>query len=139
MVKSKGWDVAETLIVPDDLDVLRDTLTLWADSGDMDIILTTGGTGFSPRDITPEATRFVVDKLAPGLAEMMRAESLKITLHAMLSRAIAGIRGRALIINLPGSPKAACENLQVVAPVLGHAAQLLRDDAAAETGHIPDP
>ena len=139
MVKSKGWDVAETLIVPDDLDVLRDTLTLWADSGDMDIILTTGGTGFSPRDITPEATRFVVDKLAPGLAEMMRAESLKITLHAMLSRAIAGIRGRALIINLPGSPKAACENLDVVAPVLGHAAQLLRDDAAAETGHIPDP
>ena len=139
MVKSKGWDVAETLIVPDDLDVLRDTLTLWADSGDMDIILTTGGTGFSPRDITPEATRFVVDTLAPGLAEMMRAESLKITLHAMLSRAIAGIRGRALIINLPGSPKAACENLQVVAPVLGHAAQLLRDDAAAETGHIPDP
>ncbi len=139
MVKSKGWDVAETLIVPDDLDVLRDTLILWADSGDMDVILTTGGTGFSPRDITPEATRFVVDKLASGLAEAMRAESLKITPHAMLSRAIAGIRGRALIINLPGSPKAACENLQVVAPVLGHAVQLLRDAAEAEAGHIPDP
>ena len=139
MAKSKSWDVAETLIIPDDLDVLRDTLVLWADSGDLDIILTTGGTGFSPRDITPEATRFVVDKLAPGLSEAMRAESLKITPHAMLSRAIAGIRGRVLIINLPGSPKAACENLDVVAPVLGHAAQLLTDDAAAETGHIPDP
>ncbi len=139
MVESKEWDVAETLIVPDDLDVLRDTLTLWADSGDMDIILTTGGTGFSPRDITPEATRFVVDKLAPGLTEAMRIESLKITPHAMLSRAVAGIRGRVLIVNLPGSPKAARENLQVVAPVLGHAVQLLREDAAAEAGHIPDP
>ena len=139
MVESKGWDVAETLIVPDDLDVLRDTLSLWADSGDMDIILTTGGTGFSPRDITPEATRFVVDKLAPGLTEAMRIESLKITPHAMLSRAVAGIRGRVLIVNLPGSPKAARENLQVVAPVLGHAVQLLREDAAAEAGHIPDP
>ena len=139
MVKEKGWDVTETLIVPDDLDVLRDTLILWADSGDMDIILTTGGTGFSPRDITPEATRFVVDKLAPGLAEAMRTESLKITPHAMLSRAIAGIRGRVLIINLPGSPKAARENLEIIAPVLGHAVQLLRDDNAAEAGHIPDP
>ncbi|MCP4138962.1 MAG: MogA/MoaB family molybdenum cofactor biosynthesis protein [Chloroflexi bacterium] len=139
MAKDKGWDVVETLIVPDDLDILRDTLILWADSGDMDVILTTGGTGFSPRDVTPEATRFVVDKLAPGLSEAMRAESLKITSHAMLSRAIAGIRGRVLIINLPGSPKAACENLQVVAPVLGHAVQLLREDSAAEAGHIPDP
>ena len=139
MAKSKGWDVGETLIVPDDLDVIRDTLILWADSGDMDIILTTGGTGFSPRDITPEATRFVVDKLAPGLSEAMRAESLKITPHAMLSRAIAGIRGRALILNLPGSPKAACENLEVVSAVLGHAVQLLKEDAAAEAGHIPDP
>ncbi len=139
MVESKDWDIAETLIVPDDLDVLRDTLSLWADSGDMDIILTTGGTGFSPRDITPEATRFVVDKLAPGLTEAMRLESLKITPHAMLSRAVAGIRGRVLIVNLPGSPKAARENLQVVAPVLGHAVQLLREDAAAEAGHIPDP
>ncbi|MBT3336730.1 MAG: MogA/MoaB family molybdenum cofactor biosynthesis protein [Anaerolineae bacterium] len=135
MVQEKKWDVAEALIVPDDLDVLRDTLSLWADSGDMDLILTTGGTGFAPRDITPEATRFVVDKLAPGLAEAMRAESLKVTPHAMLSRSIAGIRGRVLIINLPGSPKAARENLQVILPVLGHAIQLLRDDENAEAGH----
>ena len=135
IVQAQGWDVVETLIVPDDLDVLRDTLTLWADSSDMDLILTTGGTGFSPRDITPEATRFVVDKLAPGLAEAMRAASLEVTPHAMLSRAIAGIRGRVLIINLPGSPKAARENLEVILPVLGHAVQLLTEDAEAEVGH----
>ncbi len=117
MAKKQDWGVVETLIVPDELGVLRDTLILWADSGDMDIILTIGGTGFSPRDITPEATRSIVDKLAPGLTEAMRAESLKVTPHAMLSRSVAGIRGRALIVNLPGSPKAARENLDVVLPV----------------------
>ena len=135
MVETKEWEVVETLIVPDEIDSLRDTLILWADSGDMDIILTTGGTGFAPRDVTPEATRFVVDKLAPGLTEAMRADSLKITPHAMLSRSVAGIRGRTLIINLPGSPKAARENLAVVVPVLGHAVQLLKEDKAAEAGH----
>ncbi len=135
MAKKQDWGVVETLIVPDELGVLRDTLILWADSGDMDIILTTGGTGFSPRDITPEATRSVVDKLAPGLTEAMRAESLKVTPHAMLSRSVAGIRGRALIVNLPGSPKAARENLDVVLPVLEHAVQLLREDEGAEAGH----
>lgn len=138
IVQSQGWDVVDTLIVPDDMDVLRDTLILWADSSEMDLILTTGGTGFSPRDITPEATRFVVDKLAPGLAEAMRSVSLEVTPHAMLSRAIAGIRGRVLIINLPGSPKAARENLEVLLPVLGHAVQLLKEDAEAETGHTPE-
>ncbi len=138
IVQSQGWDVVDTLIVPDDMDVLRDTLILWADSSEMDLILTTGGTGFSPRDITPEATRFVVDKLAPGLAEAMRSVSLEVTPHAMLSRAIAGIRGRVLIINLPGSPKAARENLEVLLPVLGHAVQLLKEDAEAEAGHTPE-
>lgn len=135
MVKSRGWDITETLILPDDLDIIRDTLMLWADSGDLDLILTTGGTGFAPRDITPEATRFVVDKLAPGITEAMRFESLKITPHAMLSRAVAGIRGRVLIINLPGSPKAVRENLEVVLPVLEHAVQLLVDSPDAEAGH----
>lgn len=138
IVQSQGWDVVDTLIVPDDMDVLRDTLILWADSSEMDLILTTGGTGFSLRDITPEATRFVVDKLAPGLAEAMRSVSLEVTPHAMLSRAIAGIRGRVLIINLPGSPKAARENLEVLLPVLGHAVQLLKEDAEAEAGHTPE-
>ena len=136
IVKSQGWDVTETLILPDDLDIIRDTLIMWADSGDLDLILTTGGTGFAPRDITPEATRFIVDKLAPGLTEAMRLESLKITPHAMLSRSVAGIRGNVLIINLPGSPKAARENLEIVLPVLGHAVQLLQEDKRAEKGHI---
>lgn len=135
IAKENNWDVVEILVVPDELDVLCDTLILWADSGDLDIILTTGGTGFAPRDVTPEATRHVVDKLAPGLSEAMRAESLKITPHAMLSRSVAGIRGRVLIVNLPGSPKAARENLAVIQPVLGHAVQLLRDDKEAEAGH----
>lgn len=135
MVRANDWDVVETLIVPDEIDVLRDTLILWADSGDLDIILTTGGTGFAPRDVTPEATRLVMDKLAPGLSEAMRAESLKVTPHAMLSRSVAGIRGRVLIVNLPGSPKAARENLTVIQPVLGHAVQLLREDKDAEAGH----
>jgi len=135
IARKNGWDVVETLIVPDEIDTLRDTLIMWADSGDMDLILTTGGTGFAPRDVTPEATRMMVDKLAPGLAEAMRAESLKITPHAMLSRSVAGIRGRALIVNLPGSPKAARENLAVIQPVVGHAIQLLREDENAEASH----
>ena len=135
IAQQNGWDVVETLIVPDEIDTLRDTLIMWADSGDMDLILTTGGTGFAPRDVTPEATRMMVDKLAPGLTEAMRTESLKITPHAMLSRSVAGIRGRALIVNLPGSPKAARENLAVIQPVVGHAIQLLREDENAEASH----
>ena len=101
----------------------------------MDVILTTGGTGFSPRDLTPEATRAVIQRETPGLAEAMRAASLKVTPHAMLSRIVTGIRGKTLIINLPGSPKGAVENLQVVIPVLPHAVQLLRDDPKSESTH----
>jgi molybdenum cofactor synthesis domain-containing protein len=110
-------------------------LIAWADSGEMDVILTTGGSGFSPRDITPEATRAVIDREAPGLAEAMRAASLKVTPHAMLSRIVTGIRRKTLIVNLPGSPKGAVENLQVITPVLPHAVQLLREDPAAESTH----
>jgi molybdopterin adenylyltransferase len=135
LVIANGWSVACTTIVPDDLEVLRETLATWADGGELDIILTTGGTGFAPRDVTPEATSLVIDRPAPGLAEAMRQQSLKITPHAMLSRASAGIRGRVLIINLPGSPKAAVENLQVVLPVLAHAVELLREDPDAEKHH----
>ena len=134
-VTEQGWQVLKADLVPDDLPTLEDILAAWADSGDVDVILTTGGTGFSPRDVTPEATASVIERPAPGLAEAMRAASLRITPHAMLSRAIAGIRGRTLIINLPGSPKAALENLEVVLPVLPHAVQLLQEDASAEAGH----
>lgn len=135
IVEKKGWQVLKVDIVPDDFLTLKNILSQWADSGDLDVILTTGGTGFSPRDITPEATLAIVDRLAPGLAEAMRAESLKITPHAMLSRGAAGIRGQTLIVNFPGSPKAATENLKVIIPVLSHAVQLLNEDSKAEAGH----
>ncbi len=134
-VQSHGWVVSHTAVVPDDLVPLRDLLITLADSGGVDVILNPGGTGFSPRDITPEATLGAIERNAPGLAEAMRAASLEITPHAMLSRAVAGVRGKTLIINLPGSPKAAIENFQVVSPVLEHAVQLLREDPQAESGH----
>ena len=130
LVQSQGWDVVEQKIVPDDVVVIQSTLKNWADSGAADVILTTGGTGFAPRDVTPEATRNVVERLTPGLDEAMRAASLKVTPHAVLSRAISGIRKRALIINLPGSPKGAIENLQVIIVALEHAAQLLNEEDA---------
>lgn len=129
-VRAEGWSVIQTAILPDDRSVLAETMRQWADSGLLDVILVTGGTGFAPRDVTPEATRDVIEKEAPGLAEAMRAASLSITPHAMLSRLVAGIRGRTLILDLPGSPKGAVENLQVVLPVLEHAIHLLRDEDA---------
>lgn len=134
-VTAQGWDVVRTAVLPDDLPGLRETLTAWADEGLLDIILTTGGTGFGPRDVTPEATELVIEREAPGLAEAMRFESLKATPHAMLSRALAGIRGNVLIINLPGSLKAAIENFQVVLPVLPHAVELLHNDPDSERHH----
>lgn len=134
-IEQAGWIVSATAIIPDDFQQIVDQLKTWADSGDFQVILTTGGTGFAPRDITPEATESVIDRPAPGLAEAMRAGSLKITPHAMLSRAAAGIRKSTLIINLPGSPKGALENFRVVAPVLTHAVQLLDNDDRAEEGH----
>jgi molybdenum cofactor synthesis domain-containing protein len=134
-VIDQQWEVAKIDIVPDDFNAIKDVLSNWADSGECDVILTTGGTGFSARDITPEATREVIDRIAPGLIEAMRASSLKITPYAMLSRAIAGIRKRTLIVNLPGSPKAAVENFNVIFPVLPHAVQLLKDDPESEVGH----
>ncbi len=130
-----GAEVAAQAILPDDLAAIRALLIHWCDELKLDLILTTGGTGFAQRDVTPEATRAVIEREAPGLAEAMRAESLKATKHAMLSRAVCGMRGRTLIINLPGSPKAARENLETLAPVLPHALELLRDAPNAESGH----
>ncbi len=131
----EGWQVIESAIVPDENSAIQSALIAWADGGSIDLILTTGGTGFAPRDVTPEATLAVITRVTPGLPEAMRAASLNQTLHAMLSRAVAGIRGNCLIINLPGSPKAAIENLAVILPVLPHATALLQDDPDAEAGH----
>jgi molybdenum cofactor synthesis domain-containing protein len=134
-LETQGCAVLKSLILPDDESALRQTLSEWADGGKMDVILTTGSTGFAPRDIAPEATKAVIQKDAPGLAELMRAESLKKTQHAALSRAVAGIRARTLIVNLPGSPKGALENLGFIFPVIPHAVQLMKDDPASENSH----
>lgn len=135
LIEAQGWSVAKQSLLPDDESAIRDILISWADSAELDVILTTGGTGFSPRDVTPEATRAVIEREAPGLAEAMRAASLAVTPHAMLSRIVTGIRKKTLIINLPGSPKGAAENLQVVISVLPHAVQLLNEDPASESTH----
>ncbi len=127
--------VLAVAVVPDDRATIRDTLIEWADSRDLDLILTTGGTGFAPRDITPEATGDVIERETPGFQEAMRAASLQITPHAMLSRGRAGIRGRTLIVNLPGSPKAAVENLRTVLPAIPHGIELLRETLGADTHH----
>ncbi len=122
--------VVDYAIVPDERDIIAKKLTGWADSGKVDMVITTGGTGLAPRDVTPEATLDVVDRIAPGFAEVMRAESLKKTPHAMLSRAVAGIRKKTLIINLPGSPKAVRECLEVIMPALPHAMETLKGEAS---------
>lgn len=128
--------VAVTGIVPDDPAAISNTLIHWADDLRLDLVLTTGGTGFAPRDATPEATRAVLHREAPGLAEAMRAESLRVTPHAMLSRGVTGIRGRTLIVNLPGSPKGAVENLTTILPILPHAVELLQESPEGESHHV---
>jgi molybdopterin adenylyltransferase len=137
VIHAQGWEVVHSAIVADDINLLKALLIEWSDSNMLDVILTTGGTGFSPRDVTPEATLAVIERAAPGLAEAMRAVSLRVTPYAMLSRAIAGIRRRTLIVNLPGSPKGAVENLQVILSVIPHAVQLLTEDPLSEAGHTP--
>ena len=116
-------------IVPDEKEAIVEKLVRWADDDKLEVIFTTGGTGLTPRDVTPEATISVVDKIVPGFAEAMRAESLKKTPMAMLSRAVVGTRGKCLIINLPGSPRAVCECLEVILPALPHAVETLKGQA----------
>ena len=127
-LESLGIKVNHTKIIPDEEELIRQALLEYADTKQLDLILTTGGTGVSPRDVTPDATLQVIDKEVPGMAEAMRRESAAITPHAMISRAVAGIRGRSLIINLPGSPRGVRENLAVVLPALRHAVEKIKGD-----------
>ena len=131
LAESKLYQVVETIILPDDLETIKTALMAWADQDHLDLILTTGGTGFSQRDWTPEATIAVCDRLTPGIPEAMRYHSLQITPKAMLSRSAAGIRKQTLIINLPGSPKAVKENLEAILPALDHGLEMLLTTGSA--------
>lgn len=128
LIEDLGFQVSETSIVPDELDMIKEELIRLSDNEEIALILTTGGTGFSPRDITPEATTQVSERLVPGIGETMRSYSSKFTDRAYLSRATAGIRKRTLIINFPGSPKAIKENLEAIASPLEHGLDILRGD-----------
>ena len=130
-IEAQGWQVKFYSVIPDEGSEIEKHLIQWSDSGEVDLILTTGGTGFSPRDITPESTLSVIERDVPGIPEVLRQEGLKKTPHAMLSRAVAGIRGKTVIVNLPGNPKAVKESLPVLLPVLPHAIKLLTGDPDA--------
>lgn len=125
---NERYEIAKTAIIPDEAAEITETLKNWADGERLALILTTGGTGVSPRDVTPQATKAVLDYEIPGMAEAMRTASLAKTPNAMLSRAVAGVRGATLIINLPGSPKGARENLEAVLPALSHALEKIAGD-----------
>ncbi len=125
LLEKAGYEVVHRAIVPDEQAQIEEKLRQIADSGEVQLLVTTGGTGFAPRDVTPEATLAVCDRLTPGIPEAMRYASMQVTNRAMLSRAQAGIRKGTLIINLPGSPKAAKENLEAVLPAIGHGLEML--------------
>ncbi len=137
LLRSLGAEVVAQGVVPDEEGTIVARLEEWCDELSLDLIITTGGTGFAPRDVTPEATRRVLEREAPGLAEAMRLEGLRKTPHALLSRGVAGIRGRTLIVNLPGSPKAVKEGLEVILPALPHAVATLRGTAGEDHAYHP--
>jgi molybdenum cofactor synthesis domain-containing protein len=130
MIKGLPAEVRAYEVIPDELPLIKEKLMEYADTLKLDLVLTTGGTGVTPRDVTPEATLAVIERELPGMAEAMRAESLKKTPNAMISRAVCGIRKETLIINLPGSPRAVRENLAVVMPALGHAIEKIKGGTA---------
>jgi molybdenum cofactor synthesis domain-containing protein len=134
-LSSLDYNLVKYEVVPDEVDTIAGRIAEWADEGNMDIILTNGGTGLGPRDVTPEATLSVVDKVVPGFTEVMRNKTVDITPFAMLSRAVAGVRGKCLVINLPGSPKAVRECLEIVLPAIPHAVEILRGEI---TEHATD-
>jgi len=133
-VRRLGIEVAKYEVVPDEAEIISNKLRKWSDAVGLDLIVTSGGTGLSPRDVTPEATLAVVDKIIPGLTEAMRMDTMKRKPEAILSRAVAGSRGKCLIVNLPGSPKAVKECLEVILPVLPHALEVL-GGKTSECGH----
>jgi len=128
MLRTIGIETVHSEVVPDEAEIIAAKLVEFADRRGLDLIVTTGGTGVSPRDVTPEATLKVIDREIPGMAEAMRRESMLKTPHAMISRAVAGIRGQTLIVNLPGSPKGVRENLAVILPALKHAIEKIKGD-----------
>ena len=139
MLEHAGYNVVYSAIVPDEQELIEHELIKCADELDAALVITTGGTGFSPRDVTPEATIAVCTRMTPGIPEAMRADSMKITNRAILARQQAGIRGKSLIVNLPGSPKAARENLTAVLPSLDHGLEMLRGgatDCAADSHNL---
>ncbi len=128
ILRSSGFEVSVEHIVPDDREKIQQTLIAWSEDPSIDFIITTGGTGLSPRDVTPEATKAVLDREIPGIAEILRMESYAITKMAALSRGVAGIRGDTIIINLPGSPKAVTQCMEVLTPILDHAIKKAKGD-----------
>jgi molybdopterin adenylyltransferase len=137
VISQLSLDISKYEVVPDEADIISNKLREWCDEGGLDLILTSGGTGLSDRDVTPEATLAVVDKVVPGLTEAMRMETMKRKPEAILSRAVAGSRGRCLIINLPGSPRAVKECLEVILPVIPHALDVL-GGRVSDCGHGGD-
>ena len=138
MLEGAGYQVVHTAIIPDESDSIQAELVKCADQMNVTLVITTGGTGFSPRDVTPEATLAVVERVAPGIPEAMRFESMKVTDRACLSRAAAGIRGRTLIVNLPGSEKAARENLAAVLDPIGHGLDMLCSSGSADCATLTE-
>jgi molybdopterin adenylyltransferase len=124
--RAREWEIGAIAVAPDEREIIEAQLKTWADKREFDAILTTGGTGIGPRDVTPEATATVCDRLIPGLAEEMRRKGVESTPRAVLSRAVVGVRGTTLIVNLPGSPKGAAESLAAIASLLPHASQIIR-------------